>query len=133
MLPERQANSAYFTYLIVIQVLVWQHRHFHPSVSFATTTASAGAPALFCSSAPTALRQVPSLPPSLLCLLGCCAMLLHPVPPWVCCMPASLLHLSLQRSQYPGVLGHRHPRALGDNKARHSCGSRSVLQPVAWR
>lgn len=52
VLPERQVNSAYFTYLIVIQVSVWQHRHFHPSLCFATTAASAGAAALFCSHRP---------------------------------------------------------------------------------
>ena len=94
VLPERQVNSAYFTYLIVIQVSAWQRRHFHPSASFATTTASAGAAALFCSPAPTALLQVPPLPPSLLCLLGCRAVLPHPVPPRVCCLLASLLRLS---------------------------------------
>ena len=132
MLPERQVNSAYFTYLIVIQVSVWQHRHFHPSASFATTTASAGAAALFCSPAPTALLQVPPLPPSLLCLLGCRAVLPHPVPPGsAACWPRScvFLHLPLQRSQRLGVLGRRHPAALGDGEARHSRGGRLSCSP----
>lgn len=100
VLPERQVNSAYFTFLIVTQVSAWQHRHFRPAVSFATSTASAGAAALFCSSAPTAPLQVPSLLPSLLCSLGCCAVLQHPVP-------ARSAPASVPAARHPGAQASR--------------------------
>jgi len=85
VLPERQVNSAYFTSLIVIQVSVWQRRHFHPSGSSVTAAARAGLPRF---PAPTALLPVPPLTPR--CWLGRCAGLQHPVPPGACCPRASL-------------------------------------------
>lgn len=125
VLPERQVNSAYFTFLIVTQVSAWQRRHFQPAVSFATRTASAGAAALFCSSAPTALLQVPSLLPSLLCSLGCCAVPQHPVP-------ARSAPASVPAAGHPWAQASRGTGGRGTAEAARLSCSPSVLQPVAW-
>lgn len=113
VLPERQVNSAYFTYLIVIQVSVWQHRRFHPSGSSVPSSASAGAAALPCSSAPTAPPQGPSLSPPF-AVPPCRAP--APCPSMARSMLASscaFLHRPLQRGQHPGVRGHREPGGSG--------------------
>lgn len=132
VLPERQVNSAYFTYLIVIQVSVWQHRHFHPSLSFATAAASAGAAALFCSHRP-ASGPVSAPIPASLPRLPCRAPAPRP--------PAGLLRAGLapaSSSIFPcggagarASLGTDVPERWGTT--RRGRGSRCLLQPEAWR
>lgn len=90
VLPERQVNSAYFAYFIVIQVSVWQHRHSPPSVSLATAPPALGLQRFSALLLPPSIAPGPSLPaaraglprrapaPSPSTARGVLASLLHP-------------------------------------------------------